>query len=112
MREPHMSGPDRDDDGQTGVATKTRAKTKRPPLYKVLMLNDDYTPMEFVVYVLEHIGGRYHVDGAYQGAGGSRSFLVRDRRNQGRPGHGTGAAQPASAAMHAGKGIGPRPVRR
>ena len=57
MREPHMSGPDRDDDGQTGVATKTRAKTKRPPLYKVLMLNDDYTPMEFVVYVLEHIFG-------------------------------------------------------
>jgi ATP-dependent Clp protease adaptor protein ClpS len=37
----------------TGVVVKSRAKTKKPDLYKVLMLNDDYTPMEFVVYVLE-----------------------------------------------------------
>ena len=37
----------------TGVAVRTRAKTKRPSMYKVLMLNDDYTPMEFVVHVLE-----------------------------------------------------------
>jgi ATP-dependent Clp protease adaptor protein ClpS len=37
----------------TGVVTKTRAKTKKPSLYKVLILNDDYTPMEFVVHVLE-----------------------------------------------------------
>ena len=37
----------------TGVVTKTRAKTKKPSLYKVLILNDDYTPMEFVVQVLE-----------------------------------------------------------
>ena len=36
-----------------GVVTKAKPKTKRPSLYKVLMLNDDYTPMEFVVYVLE-----------------------------------------------------------
>jgi ATP-dependent Clp protease adaptor protein ClpS len=41
------------DDGKTGVATKTRPKTKRPSLYRVLLLNDDYTPMEFVVHVLE-----------------------------------------------------------
>ncbi len=42
-------------DGQarTGLVTKTRPKTKKPSLYKVLLLNDDYTPMEFVVYVLE-----------------------------------------------------------
>jgi ATP-dependent Clp protease adaptor protein ClpS len=39
--------------GGTGVVTKTRAKTKKPSLYKVLILNDDYTPMEFVVHVLE-----------------------------------------------------------
>ena len=45
--------PDADDDVTTGVATKTAPKTKRPSLYKVLMLNDDYTPMEFVVHVLE-----------------------------------------------------------
>ncbi len=37
----------------TGVATRERAKTRKPALYKVLMLNDDYTPMEFVVHVLE-----------------------------------------------------------
>ena len=37
---------------QVGIATKTRAKPKKPSLFKVLMLNDDYTPMEFVVLVL------------------------------------------------------------
>ena len=36
-----------------GVATRTRAKTKQPQPYKVLMLNDDYTPMEFVVLCLQ-----------------------------------------------------------
>ena len=41
------------EDGRTGIATKTRPKTKKPSLYKVLLLNDDYTPMEFVVLVLE-----------------------------------------------------------
>lgn len=38
---------------ETGVMLKTRPKTKKPALYKVLILNDDYTPMEFVVHVLE-----------------------------------------------------------
>ncbi|MCK0167814.1 ATP-dependent Clp protease adapter ClpS [Jannaschia sp. S6380] len=42
-----------DGDGDVSVVTKTRPKTARPPLYKVLLLNDDYTPMEFVVMVLE-----------------------------------------------------------
>jgi ATP-dependent Clp protease adaptor protein ClpS len=48
--------PDGDDiDGadQIGVATRTRAKPKKPSQYKVLMLNDDYTPMEFVVMCLK-----------------------------------------------------------
>lgn len=36
-----------------GLATRTRAKTQKPSLYKVLLLNDDYTPMEFVVHVLK-----------------------------------------------------------
>ena len=40
-------------EGQLGLATKTRAKPKKPSQYKVLMLNDDYTPMEFVVMVLK-----------------------------------------------------------
>ena len=39
--------------GQTGIATKSRSKTQKPAMYKVLLLNDDYTPMEFVVDVLE-----------------------------------------------------------
>ncbi len=41
------------EDGQTGVIVRSRTKTKKPAMYKVLMLNDDYTPMEFVVHVLE-----------------------------------------------------------
>ena len=42
-----------DGEGQIGVATKTRTRSKKPSQYKVLMLNDDYTPMEFVVLVLQ-----------------------------------------------------------
>jgi len=49
-----------DPDGETTVVTKTRTKTQRPPLYKVLILNDDYTPMEFVVHVLERFFGMSH----------------------------------------------------
>ena len=37
----------------TGVIVKSKPKTKKPAMYKVLMLNDDYTPMEFVVHILE-----------------------------------------------------------
>ena len=50
-----MAGEGQDEDAGTGVgvATRTRAKAKKPSLYKVLMLNDDYTPMEFVVLVLQ-----------------------------------------------------------
>ena len=44
-----------DGDGRTGALTLTRTRTKKPSMYKVLMLNDDYTPMEFVVDVLQHI---------------------------------------------------------
>ena len=46
--------------GKTGIALKTRPKTKKPSLYKVLMLNDDYTPMEFVVYVLQRFFNMDH----------------------------------------------------
>ena len=51
-------GPGRD--GEAGILTRPRAKTQRPPLYKVLLLNDDYTPMEFVVHVLERFFGMSH----------------------------------------------------
>ena len=37
----------------TGLLTKPEIKTKKPSMYKVLMLNDDFTPMEFVVHVLQ-----------------------------------------------------------
>jgi ATP-dependent Clp protease adaptor protein ClpS len=62
-----MAGPDKepqppsyiDDDGpDTGIALKTRPKTKKPSMYKVLMLNDDYTPMEFVVLTLGRFFGK------------------------------------------------------
>ena len=49
-----------DDDGDVSLALKTRPKTKRPPLYKVMLLNDDYTPMEFVVAVLERFFSMNH----------------------------------------------------
>jgi ATP-dependent Clp protease adaptor protein ClpS len=46
---------DQDPQNEDGlVLQEGRPKLKRPPLYKVLLLNDDYTPMEFVVHVLEH----------------------------------------------------------
>ena len=47
------SGRDPGNNPSIGVVMKTRPKTKKPAMYKVLMLNDDYTPMEFVVHVLE-----------------------------------------------------------
>ena len=57
-RRPSMN--EEDDDGVdgggqpgTGVVTRTKPKTKKPSMSKVLRLNDDYTPMEFVVYCLE-----------------------------------------------------------
>jgi len=47
---------------QEGVEVKERAKTKRPPLYKVLLHNDDYTTKEFVVMVLQAVFHKSEVD--------------------------------------------------
>ena len=63
LQPPRLAGKQEDDDRgaggstryDTGTATKTRPKTKRPSLYRVLLLNDDYTPMEFVVLVLQDV---------------------------------------------------------
>jgi ATP-dependent Clp protease adaptor protein ClpS len=43
------------DEGEGSTSLQTRTRTKKPSLYRVLLLNDDYTPMEFVVFVLERI---------------------------------------------------------
>ncbi len=55
-----MADDTHDDDGDVGLAVKPRTRTKRPPMYKVLLLNDDYTPMEFVVLILERFFGLTH----------------------------------------------------
>lgn len=53
-KKPHEDDMDGGNGGpSTGLVTKTRPKTKKPSLYRVLLLNDDYTPMEFVVFVLQ-----------------------------------------------------------
>ena len=46
----------------TAIITKTKPRTKRPNLYRVLLLNDDYTPMEFVVLVLERFFNKSRED--------------------------------------------------
>ena len=57
LARPRMAGDERKRRGDhgpgTAIITKTKPQTKRPSMYRVLILNDDYTPMEFVVHVLE-----------------------------------------------------------
>ena len=45
---------------ETDLVTKTKPKTHRPPMYKVLLLNDDFTPMEFVVHILQRLFAMSH----------------------------------------------------
>lgn len=47
-------------DSDASLLTKTKTRTERPPMYKVMLMNDDYTPMEFVVHVLERFFGINH----------------------------------------------------
>ena len=49
-----------DEGPTTGVVVKSKPKTKKPSMYKVILLNDDYTPMEFVVMVLERFFNKSH----------------------------------------------------
>jgi ATP-dependent Clp protease adaptor protein ClpS len=57
--------PGDDDRSGTAIITRTKPRAKRPSLYRVLLLNDDYTPMEFVVHVVERFFNKSH-DDAYQ----------------------------------------------
>lgn len=75
--------------GKAEVVTKTRPKTKKPSLYKVLLLNDDYTPMEFVVFVLERFFGKgreeatrimYHVHHKGVGVCGIYTYEVAETK--------------------------------
>jgi len=50
---PDKKPPAQDNEPQNSLLLKTRTQTQKPGLYKVLLLNDDYTPMEFVVHILE-----------------------------------------------------------
>ena len=67
---PAHSGPKEDDPGkgggkgetETGTITRTRPKTKRPNLYRVMLLNDDYTPMDFVILVLQDVFNKSRED--------------------------------------------------
>jgi ATP-dependent Clp protease adaptor protein ClpS len=55
-----------DDNGGAGTViqrrTKTQSKTKRPSMFKVMLLNDDYTPMEFVVDLLKTVFHKPHAE--------------------------------------------------
>jgi ATP-dependent Clp protease adaptor protein ClpS len=63
MSEPGHGGNGGSAEQQGGLmVAEPEAKTKRPPMYKVILLNDDYTPMDFVVMVLEQIFRRPHQD--------------------------------------------------
>ena len=58
---PRSTGGD-DQRSGTAIVTKTKPRTKRPNLYRVLLLNDDYTPMEFVIHVLERFFNKSRED--------------------------------------------------
>ena len=64
----HMGAPENGDRGGNGqmhddvMLAEPQTQTKRPAMYKVILLNDDYTPMDFVVMVLEHIFQKPHSD--------------------------------------------------
>jgi ATP-dependent Clp protease adaptor protein ClpS len=84
------NGKDGGEEGRgTAVITRTKPKVKKPSLYRVLLLNDDYTPMEFVVHVLERFfqknreqATRIMLHVHNHGVGRVRRVHLRSRRNQ------------------------------
>ncbi len=106
-----MSDSDRRNGGRdgpgTGVVVKSRTKTRKPAMYKVLMLNDDYTPMEFVVHVLERFfqktrdeATRIMLHVHRRGVGVCGVFTYEVAENQSDPGYGPCPAEPAPTPMH------------
>ena len=57
--------PKRGNDSDTQVITRVKTRTQKPAMYKVVLLNDDYTPMEFVIYVLDQVFNKTSED-AYE----------------------------------------------
>lgn len=55
IRRPPLRNSAQDSEGDSGTAviTESKTRTKTPPLYKVILMNDDYTPMDFVIHVLQ-----------------------------------------------------------
>ena len=108
------NGDGRSGDGDivTERKTRTKSKTAKPPLYKVILLNDDYTPMEFVVEVLKAVFHKPHADATRimlhvhqngMGIAGVYPFEVAETKTQHR--RGTRAAGRVSAQMRDGKGV-------
>ena len=94
-------------DPRTGIAVKSRAKTKKPEMYKVLLLNDDYTPMEFVVHVLQNYFNKSDQEATNimlhvhrRGVGVCGVIYLRGCGNQSESDYGPGTAEPASSTMH------------
>ena len=92
------------------VLERTRQETKEPPLYKVILLNDDYTTMEFVVLVLEQVfhkspaeAFRIMMQVHTQGKGLCGLYPLRHRRDEGRDGHELRARARIPAAARAWK---------
>ena len=96
------SATDGPSDGETVIERRTRpeTRTKKPPMYKVILLNDDYTPMEFVVEILKSVFHKQHAEATrimlhvhQNGMGVAGVFPLRNRRDQGAYRGGTGAAR-------------------
>ena len=98
-------------DTVTERRTKEKAKTKRPPLYKCILLNDDYTPMEFVVEVLKTIFHRQHAEATrimlhvHQNGMAWPAFILSRCQNQDRDCRGTRSRESVSAQVRDGKGV-------
>ena len=100
-----------DNDPATGVIIKAKPKTKKPSMYKVLMLNDDYTPMEFVVHVLQRIFNKRREEATHimlhvhrRGVGICGVFTYEVAETKVNQDDGLRAPASAPAAVHAREG--------